>query len=169
VTFHFQAHARHAQRLAHSVRVVDHVRLREHVDDLAVLRYVDGAGRVDGAVDVELAHLPLLAGDGDHAAAVHGPDVAARDAGVHARDLGARHLLGFRNRQLDRFHRGVDIHHHAAPQPARRRRAHAHHVETARARLGDHGADLRGADVEADHVLRALAALHRGCPLRRIT
>ena len=58
-----QAHARHADRLPHAVLVVDDERLREHVDDLAVLRQVDGAGGLDGALDVGPAHLALPARD----------------------------------------------------------------------------------------------------------
>src|SRR5439155_18390367 len=95
------------------VLVVDHVGLRQDVYDLAVLGQVDGAGRVERAVYISLAHLAVLAGDGDDPAAVHAPDVTARYPREHARDLHPRHLLGVAHRLLDALDGGVDVDHHA--------------------------------------------------------
>src|SRR2546425_6706751 len=43
----------HPDGLADAVLLVDDERLREHVNDLAVLRQVDGPRGVDGALDVD--------------------------------------------------------------------------------------------------------------------
>src|SRR5712664_3503450 len=156
VHLHLQPHARHAEGLAHAVGVVHHEGLRQDVQDLAILRDVDGARGVHRAVDVGLAHLAVLARHGHHAAAVAGADVAARHAGVDGRDLDARHLLGLGHRLTDRLDGGVDVDHDAAAQPTRRGRADADDVEaSAEAGRRNDGADLGGADVQADdQVLR---------------
>src|SRR5207249_7257094 len=46
-----EPHPRHPDGLADAVLLVDDERLREHVDDLAVLRQVDGPRGVDGALE----------------------------------------------------------------------------------------------------------------------
>ena len=55
-----QAHAGHAERLLDAVLVVDDVLLREHVDDLAVLRDVDRLGLLEHRGDVALPDLLVL-------------------------------------------------------------------------------------------------------------
>ena len=129
------------------------------MDDLAVLRQVDGASGIDGALDVDRGDLTVLVADGDDAAAVHAPDVAAGHAGVHSRHLDAGHLLGLADGLPDGLHGGVDVDDDPLAQPARGRGAHADHVDAAGGvRLGDDRADLRRAHVEPDdEVLRSLA------------
>src|SRR5207248_3006279 len=120
-----------------------------------ILRQADRARGLDGALDVRLAHLAVLAGDGHDAAAVDAADVAAGDAGVDARDLDARHLLGLADGRPDRLHGRVDVDDDATAEAARGRAADADDVEADRPdRLADDGADLRGADVEADDEAR---------------
>src|SRR5947207_471409 len=125
-----EPHARHADRLAHAVGVVDRERLREHVQDLPVLRDVDRARGVHRAVDVGLAHLAILARHRDDAAAVHRADMAARDAGVDPRHLDARHALALADRLANRLDGRIDVDDDAAAQPARRRGAHADDVQS---------------------------------------
>jgi hypothetical protein len=160
-----QAHARHADGLPDPVAVVHDEALRQDVDDLAVLGHVDRARGLDHALDVGGAHLAVLPGDGDDAAAVHAPDVPARDARVDARDLDARHLLRLGDRRAHRLDGGVDVDDDAAAQPARGRGADADHVERAGGpRVRDQGADLGRAHVQShDEVLRA-GTLHRAAP-----
>ena len=52
-----EPHARHAERLADAVLVVDDELLRQHVQDLAVHRQRDRARGVEHALDVAAAHL----------------------------------------------------------------------------------------------------------------
>src|SRR5690242_7575299 len=166
----FQTHAGHAEWIAHTVGVVDREGLWQHVQDLAVLRDVDGARGFDRAVDVDLTDLAILARDGDHPAAVHRSDVAAGHARVHGRDLDAGHLLGFADRLTDRLDGRIDVDDDPAAQPARRRRAHADDVDaTARPRYRGDGADLRRADVQPDDQLGTSPALHRVVPRRSTT
>src|SRR5438094_93513 len=109
-----------------------------------------------------VAHLVVLAGDPDDAAAVHAADVAAGDPRVGAGDLDPGHLLGLGDGGPDRLDRRVDIDDDPAPEPARGRAADADDVQAAPGRgLGDDRADLRGADVQADDEIGCLRALHR--------
>ena len=83
-----EAHAGHAERLLDAVLVVDRVLLREHVEDLAVLRDVDRLGLLEHRGDVGLFDFLVL--DRPHALRVERLDVRARDAGVDRRDLARR-------------------------------------------------------------------------------
>src|SRR5262249_6000884 len=144
--------------------------LRQHVDDLAVLRQVDGPRGLDDPLDVGVADLVILAGDPDDAAAVHAADVAPADARERARGLDLRPLLGLGDRGLDRLDRKVDIDDDAAPQTARGRGADTEHVQrAARPRFGDDGAHLRRADVQADDQVGRLRALQRAPPRWKTT
>ena len=79
----FQAHAAHAERLAHVLLAVDDEFLVEDVQDLLVGGDVDRLRGLDHAVDVELRDLAVL--DRDHAVRVEAADVAAGDAGDRPR------------------------------------------------------------------------------------
>ena len=145
VHLHLQAHARHADRLAHVFLAVDDEFLAQHVQDLLVGRNVDRAGGLDRAVDVEHADLAVL--HRDHPRGIEAPDVAAGDADESRADLAVGHQLGFLERALDRGHRRLDVDHDALFQAFRFVRAHAQDVE----RLGHQARHLRGADVQRDH------------------
>ena len=67
VHLHFEAHAAHAERLAHVLLAVDDEFLRQDVQDLLVVRDRDRLRRLDHAVDVGLRDFLVL--DRDHAAA----------------------------------------------------------------------------------------------------
>ena len=129
VDLDLEAHAGHADRLADAVRVVD----RRSVCGSTWMisrswgRLMARAASTTRSTSAALTSrsLPEI---GDDAAAVDAADVAAGDAGVHAGDLDAGHLLGLADRLLDGLDGGVDVDHHAAPQPARGRRAHADDV-----------------------------------------
>src|SRR5262249_47230269 len=135
-------------------------RLRQHVDDLAILRQVDRTRRLYDPLDVLRVDLALTPGHRDHTTAVEATDVTARDSRVHARDLDACHLLGFGHRLLDRLHREVDVDDDAAAQPARGRRPETDDVDAVRrGGLCDDRADLRGANVEPDDEVLWIRAL----------
>ena len=73
--------------------------------------------------------LAVLAGDGDHAAAVEALDVRARQRQVHRVDLDAGHQLGLFDRLLDRVDRRLEVDDDAAPDAARLGDAEADDVE----------------------------------------
>ena len=161
-----QAHAAHAQRLAHAVLAVDHVLLRQHVDDVAVDGQRDGARQLQHLGDVAGADFLVL--DRDRAGRVDALDVAAGDAGVDLRDLAAGHALGLEDRLLDRRHRRVDVDDDALLEAARRVRADADDVEAVGSDLAHDRGDLGGADVEPDDdVGRSLGM--RAANLRRVS
>jgi hypothetical protein len=118
-----EPYARHPERLAHAVGVVDGERLRQHVQDLAILRDVDRARGIDGAVDVGLADLALLAGDPTTPRLLTPRMWPPAIPAYTARDLDARHLLGLGDRRADSLDRRVDVDDDPAAQPARGRGA----------------------------------------------
>ncbi len=144
---HLEAHARHADRLAHVLLPVDDEFLAQHVQDLLVGRNIHCARRLDGAVDIERADLAIL--DRHHAGGVEAANVAAGDADESRADLAVGHQLGFLEGALDRGHRGLDIHHYALLQAFGLVRAHAEDFQPTIGReLRDQARHLRGADVE---------------------
>ena len=160
VHLRFQAHARHADRLADAFLAVDQEFLRQDVQDLLVGRNRDRARRVDDALDVFRRH--FFVADRDDAVRVQAAHVAAGDARVHRVDLAAGHQLGFFDRALDRLHRRLDVHDDAALQAARRMRAEADDFDATVVRdLADDRHDLRRADVEADDQVAVILSRHR--------
>src|SRR6266545_1833871 len=123
VDLDFQPHARHAERLADAILIVDDEGLRQSVDDLAVGREVDGLRRLERALDVDGVDLAALAGHRHHAAAVDAADVPTGHARVDRRDLDPGPLLRFFHRPADRLHRRVDVDDHTLAEPARWRRS----------------------------------------------
>ena len=124
------------------------------MQDLAVLRDVDGPRRVEHAVDVALPHFLVL--DRDDALRVEAPDVAARDAGVDGADLHPGHQLGLLDGPSDRGHRRLDVDDHTLAQAARRMGADADDVDAVGSDLAHDAANLGGADVQSDDDLTLL-------------
>ena len=118
-------------RRADAVLLVDDEVLRQHVQNLAPGRQRHGLGRVDRPPHVVARDLAVLAGHGDHAAAVEALDVRARQREMDGVDLDAGHQLGFLDRLLDRIHRGLEVDDDAALDAARLRDADADDVEAA--------------------------------------
>ena len=119
VDVHLEPGAGHADRRADAVLLVDDEVLRQHVQDLAAGRQRHGLGRVDRPPHVVARDLAVLAGDGDHAAAVEALDVRTRQRQVDRVDLDAGHQLGFLDRLLDRLDGRIEVDDHAAPDAAR--------------------------------------------------
>ena len=148
-----EARAGHADRRADAVLLVDDEVLRQHVEDLAAGRQRHRLGGVDRAPHVLARDLAVLAGDGDHAAAVEALDVRARQREVHRVDLDAGHQLGLLDRLLDRVDRRLEVDDDAAPDAARLGDAEPDDVEAvAVEHLADDGRHLRRADVEPDQI-----------------
>ena len=158
VRAHLEPHAAHAHRVADAfLGVVDDVFLRDGVQDLLVGRHRDRLGGLEHAVEVGIGH--FAAGHRHDARGIAALGVAAGNRGVHGADLAAGHQLGLFDRALDRLHRGLDVHHHAALHAARLVRADADHLDLLARRIFAHQRrHLRRADVQAhDQRLVALA------------
>ena len=147
----FQAHPRHADRIADPFLPVDDEFLRQHVEDPLVGGYGHRLGRLDHVLDVGVRDLAVA--DRDHAVGVQAPDVAAGDAGVDRVDLAAGHQLGLLDRALDGLHGRFDVDDHALLQAARGLRAQADDLDRSLGReLADQRDHLGGADVQShDH------------------
>ena len=142
---HLQAHAGHADGLAHVLLAVDDEFLAQHVQDLLVGRDVHRLRRLDGAFDVDRAHLAVL--DRHHAGGVEAADVAAGDAGEGGGDLAVSHQFRLLERALDAGYRRFDVDHHALLEALGFVVAHAEHLERAvRSKFGDQRRHLGGAD-----------------------
>ena len=146
--FGFQAHAAHADGLAHFL-VVDDEFLRLHQQQPLVGGDVDRFGGLDHARDIRLRDLAVF--DGHHAGRVDAADMAAGDTGVDAGDLAVRHQLGFFERLLDAGNGRVDVHDHAALEAEARRDAVACQFQFAVGQyLCDHRHHFGSADVQAN-------------------
>src|SRR5450631_1529624 len=156
VHLHLEAHAAHAEGLAHAALAVDDEFLLEDVEHLLLHGDVHGARGLDHAVDVVLLHFLVL--DRHHAVGVEALDVASRDPGEHFLDLRVGHELGLLEGALDRVYRGLDVHDDALLQTARRVASHADEAQRVLGRdLGDERHDLGGADVEGDEEVAGVA------------
>src|SRR5439155_1848057 len=162
VHLRFQAHSAHSQRFADAVLLVDDVLLREDVEDLAVLRNVDGAGGIEDALEIALLHFLVL--HRHHSLRVEAADVTAGDARIDGADLGPGHQLRLLHRLVDGGDRRLDVDHHAFAQPAGGVRADPDHVDPVGTDLADDAADLGGPDVEPDDDF-ALLLRHGRLPL----
>src|SRR5690606_8200122 len=107
----FQAHAGHAQRLAHAFLVIDHVVLGQGVQDTLVGRDGHRLGSIQYALDVGAADFAIT--DRHDAVGVQAADVIAGNADESRVDAATRHQLGFFHCALDGLHGGFDVHHHA--------------------------------------------------------
>src|SRR5207248_9537392 len=154
VDLRLEAHAAHSQGFLDAVLLVDDEFLRQHMEDFAVLRDVDGAGGVDDARHVRGTDLLVL--HRHHALRVESADMSAGDARVDGADLAASHQLGLLDRALDGGNGGLDVDHHALAQAPRRVLPDADDVEPGLPRLADDAADLGGPDVEPDDELAPL-------------
>src|SRR5262249_55622275 len=108
---------------------------------------------VDGAADVFARDLAVLAGHGNHPAAVESLDVRPGQRQVDGVNLDAGHQLRFVDRLLDRVDRGFEVHDDAAADSARFGDAEPDDVETvAVEHFADDRRHFRGADVEPDQI-----------------
>ena len=154
-----QAHAGHAQRLAHAFLVIDHVILGQGVQHALVRGNRHGLRGVEHALDVGRAHFTITYGD--DTVAVQAADVIASHTDERRVNAATRHQLRLFHRTLDRGHGGFDIDHHALLQPARRMGADTDDFQLAVGRhLAHQRHHLGGADVQANDHLAALRAIH---------
>ncbi|MNC11705.1 hypothetical protein D3C75_594120 [compost metagenome] len=159
VNLGFQAHARHAQRLAHAFLVVDHVVLRQGVQHALVGRDGNGLGGVEYALQVGQADFAVA--DGDDAVGVQAADVVAGHADEGRVDTAAGHQLRFFHGALDRLHGGLDVHHHAFFQATGRMGADPDDFQGAVfAHFAHQRHHLGGADIQPDDHFAAMRVCH---------
>ncbi|MNM93737.1 hypothetical protein D3C81_1061190 [compost metagenome] len=155
----FQTHAGHAQWLAHAFLVVDHIVLRQGVQDPLISRNGNSLGGVEDALKVSCTDFTVA--NRNDTVGVQATDVIAGHANKGRVDPAAGHQLGFFHCPLDRLHGRFDIDHHALLQPARRMGADTDDFQ------GTVGRDfayqrhyLGGADIEPDDHFAAMRICH---------
>src|SRR5690606_24680696 len=147
-----QAHAAHAHRIGHAILSIHDELLGDDVQDLAIRRHGHVRGILQDALHVALRDLSVAVGDGDDPPALEALHVIAGDTDDYAADGHARCPLGLVDGMLRGRYRLVDVHHDAAVQPFGFGHTDAQDVDAVQVvDGGHHGANLRGADVDADH------------------
>ena len=141
----------HPERVLDAFLPIDGEPTPLDVQDLAIRWDRDRARDLDGAVDVLATDLAMVPGDGDLARRVQALDVLAADAHEGAVDLPAGEALRLLDRVRDRPDGLVDVDDDALLEARCRDGPVAHDRQTpVPAHLADEGADLAGADVDAD-------------------
>src|SRR5882724_235772 len=151
VHLHLEPRAGHPDGVRDAALLVDHVLLRDIVQQLVIAPQRDRARHFVHARDVLRGD--LVARHRHHAGRRARRDVLSRDAARHHADLDARHALGVAHRRDDRPAGLVDVAHHAAPHARVLREPNAQHFGERQARqlahhLRDHGARLGAAEIE---------------------
>src|SRR5216684_5223252 len=97
----FQPLTDHADGIAYAILCIHHEFMGEYVQDLAIFRKRDIAGRVDGAAHVPALDISRTLSQGDAAAAVYTAHVASghSDQGLFHRNI--RHAFGLFDRATD--------------------------------------------------------------------
>jgi hypothetical protein len=148
----FEPYADHVERVADAFLVVHYEGLRYHVQHFAVHGYHDGPGSLDDALDVGLAYLAPLAGDGHDASGVDALDIGAGNADEAVLDLAAGHQLRGFDGLGHRLERRFDIDDDAFAQPGARSHAYAGNLEESIVIVfADYSACLGRADIKPDY------------------
>src|SRR5438034_1586680 len=145
---------RHPHGVRDAALLVDHVLLRNVVQELVVFAERDRAGDLVHPGDVRRGD--FVAAHRDHAGRRSRRDVLPRDAARQRGNFGACHPLGVPHRGGHGARGLVDVAHHAAAHAAVLRQPHAQHLRDRLPRqiahdLSDHGARLGAPQVEAGH------------------
>ena len=129
--------------------VINHIFLRQYVDDPLILRNFHGLGCGDHLLDVGLLDLPVV--DRQDTRAVESLNVVPGNADIDRLEVAAGDILGDLHRFSDRGHRALDIDHHPFAHPQRRCGPDPDNIDTILEDLADHAADFCGADIKPDH------------------
>src|SRR5258708_6508245 len=149
---YLQPLANHANSIAYAVLGIHHEFMWKDVQDLAVFRKGDIAGRIDGAAHVFALDVSRTLAQGDAAAAVYSTHVASghSDQGLFHRNI--RDAFGLFDRATDGTHRGIKIDDQALAQALGFGRAERQKLHQFAFDLGDQDAGLRAADVQTNKV-----------------
>src|SRR5262249_6462245 len=105
----FETRTHHSKGIANAKLVVDGEFLVNDVDDLAVRRKRDGAGRLDDTPHIFAIDLARPRRDRSHATAVKTPDVWTGESHIHSVDLTPSHGFRLADALLNRIHCGFKI------------------------------------------------------------
>jgi hypothetical protein len=151
VRLDLQPQGAHPERVLDPFLPVDREPTTLDVEDLAVGRDRHRAGDLDRPVDVLAGDLAMVPRHRDLARRVEALDVLAADADEGPVDLPAGQPLGALDGVGDRPHGLIDVDHDALLEPGSGHGAMTHDRQPPIAtHLADEGADLAGADVDAD-------------------
>ena len=151
VHVHLDARAEHSDGIDDAILSIDEKMLADGVNDVILRREIDRLRVANDILDVVLGDLAIRGHHRVNAAIGQAADMAAGHAEIHAANLHIGHQLGFDDGVAHVLAHGGSVGDLALAHAARTRLAEAHDVERAgRAHLADDGADLRGADLQAD-------------------
>ena len=122
------------------------------MQDLAVLRKRDIAGRIHGAAHVFTLNISRMLSQGDAAAAVYPAHVAAGHSDQRLLHRHIRHAFGLFDRTADGAHRGIKIDDQALAQSLGLRRAKRQKLHQFTFDFRDQHAGLCAADVQPNQV-----------------
>src|SRR5689334_2769793 len=168
----FESRPGHAYGVRDPALLVDHVLLRDVVQELLIPSERDGARDFVHPRHVLRGDLvPRHRHDPRRGAGSH---VLARDPAGHAAHLDAGHPLRVAHGAHDGAAGLVDVPHHPAPQARVLRQPHAQNLRQGRARqvaddLRDHGARLGAAEIEPGHELAVPAHAPPSPPLLAVS
>src|SRR5437867_2447681 len=156
----FKTRAKHPDRIADALLIIDDEFLRKDVNDLAVGRKRNGPRRLDDATHVFTVDLARACGNRGHATAVEASDVWSGETDVHHLDFAARHRFGFTNALFNRFGGCFNTDDSAALQSPGFCKAETDRLKTAfpigatgvLVHGGDQGAHFGRADIETYNV-----------------
>src|SRR5215469_2026504 len=140
--------ARHSDWLAHTFLVIDGKLLGQDMEDLAIERNRDRAGRIDHALDIARAH--FAATDRDDPVTVQPADVRSGHARNRRTNAGAGGLFSLVKRGANCFHGRLDVDHHSLAKSGAGRDAVTQKSDLALgARVSDQRAHLAGANIQS--------------------
>ena len=151
VHVHLDARAEHPDGIDDAVLSIDEKMLADGVNDMVLRREIDRLRVANDILDIVLRDLAISGHDRVNAAIGQPAHMATGHTEIHAANLHVGHQLSLDDGVAHVLTHGGGVRDLALAHAARTRLAEAHDVERAsRAHLADHGADLRGADLQAD-------------------
>src|SRR5690606_31640730 len=155
----FEAYTGHAQRLLDALLVVEHIFLRQHMQDFLIGRNRHSLRGIDDTLEIERIHLAIT--HCHDAVRIQTANMTACDARIYRVNLATGHQFGFFDGALNRLHRRFNVDHHTFFHTARRVRTDTDDFELA---LVGHGADdrdyFRRSNIETDNHLAVVSTSH---------